>query len=147
MTLNDYSRKMMRPGYNQSERYNVIKGSVERFNQMVNDSKAGIIKSLHRSKKEIMEAKLSRKSWANTWFLKGQVAGTMSCQATPGGTLAKIIQQNINSDRTPGNKLQVLEDGGRSITASLNTRDPFWNGGCVFGDINCIVKNDQRCSI
>ena len=112
---------------------------------MVNDARAGKIESLHRNRKQILKVKASRKSWANTWFLKGQMAGTISCQATPGGVLAKSIQQSVNVDRKPGNKLLVLEDGGQSIVSSLNIKDPFWKGGCVFEDTTCIVKSSQRC--
>ena len=51
----------------------------------------------------------------------------------------------MNLERRPGNKCQVLEDGGQSITNKLRVPDPFRKNGCVFDDINCIVRADQRC--
>ena len=101
---------------------------------MIEDAKSGKLPSLYRDRRQILAAKVERKSWANTWFLKGQVAGTISCQATPNGELAREIQKAVNHERRPGNKLQVLEDGGQSVVSSMRTTDPFRQAGCIFGN-------------
>ena len=109
------------------------------------DVKSGKISDLYRHKNQIFRSKFDKKSWANTWFLKGEVSGTMSCQATPNGEWSKAIQKTVNSNRKSGHKLQVLEDGGQSVVANLKTSDLSRQDGCIFGDRNCIVKPNQRC--
>ena len=73
------------------------------------------------------------------------MSGTISSQATPNGELARNIQKTVNYDRKPGQKLQVLEDGGQNIVSNLRVPDPFRRNGCVFGDEACIVRSDQKC--
>ena len=105
------------------------------------DVKSGKISDLYRHKNQIFRSKFDKKSWANTWFLKGEVSGTISCQATPNGEWSKAIQKTVNSNRKSGHKLQVLEDGGQSVVANLKTSDLSRQDGCIFGDRNCIVSS------
>ena len=89
--MNEFSRKLLLSGYSLQERYNAIKGSIVRYNQMKADVKPGKISDLYRHKNQIFRSKFDKKSWANAWFLKGEVSGTISCQATPNGEWSKAI--------------------------------------------------------
>ena len=106
----------------------------------------GIIKSLHRSKKEILKKKEEKGGiTASSWFLQGNTAKVIKCQATPGGTLAKMLDKNLN----PGSnkeRIKVVEEGGAPATASLRRADPFKMAGCRFQDGSCMVDAKQDCS-
>ena len=39
-----------------------------------------------------------------------------------------------------------MEEGGVPITAGLKKNDPFFSGGCRFGDSKCIVENGKDCA-
>ena len=89
---------------------------------MKNEVANGVCESLYRSRKQIAESKLQKKDWANTWFLKGDVKATVSCQVTPGGILKSKLSQMVNKDRFDG-KVQVIEDGGKPIYCGLRVND------------------------
>ena len=99
--------------------------------------------SLYRDRKTIAMAKVEKKDWPNTWFLKGRTIGTISCIATPQGILKKRLNQAINDKNGPN--ILVIEDGGKPITAGLTTADPMREDGCIFKDDNCIVNRGDRC--
>ena len=53
----------------------------------------GEIKSLFRSKDEILKTKVSKGGLsASSWYLKGKTERVMYCQPTPGGKLASKIK-------------------------------------------------------
>ena len=102
--------------------------------------------SMFRCKAEIVRAKQEKKIWANTWFLSGDIVGTISCPATPGGKLRKEIEKSVNTDRSNSEgKFLVVEDGGRPIHVGMRVNDPRRPSGCVFGDRDCIVDSKYQC--
>ena len=122
--LNDFSRTMQISGYNQTERYHAISGAIARVSDMKKEIAQGLRSGLYRDGNQIAETKLSKKNWANTWFLKGNIKNTVSCPVTPGGVLKKELSKVINKGKTE-NDIQVIEDGGRPIHSGLSTGDPL----------------------
>ena len=97
---------------------------------------------MFRDRESIMAAKRSKQDWSNTWYLKNDTIGTVSCPVTPGATLKKSLNHEINKDRDT--KLLIVEDGGRPIHVGLKSRDPSRPEGCLFGDANCFMTGLQN---
>ena len=144
--LTDFARIMQISGYTKQERFDAINGAILRHKEMVNEVNSGIRNSLFRNKEGIMNSKRKRKIWSNTWYLKGNTIGTMSCPTTPGGKLRKVIDSTINDDRSESEgKILIIEDGGRPIHSGIKIKDPCRPKGCIYGDINCIVDPNYHC--
>ena len=47
--------------------------------------------------------------------------------------------------RAVNDKLLVIEDGGMPILCGLKVNDPMRPNGCIFGNPECIVRNDINC--
>ena len=77
--------------------------------------------------------KEKKMDWANTSFIRGQVANTVSCPVTPGSELKQNLNKFINKGRTV-KLVQVIEDGGQPVGFGLCTKDPHRPRGCIFGD-------------
>ena len=140
--MNTFSNTLRVSGYSETERYNLIKGAHLRFLEMKELVRTGAIPSLNRNRKQIIQSKIDKKNWPNTWFLRGSTVGTVSCQVTPNSNLKKSLSKRINTNRE-GGTLQVIEDGGIPITAGIKVT--FQRPGCVFGDPQCIVTNNTQC--
>ena len=86
--------------------------------------------SLYRDRDQIQNAKEIKGgiSVAN-WFLKGQMKSTVSCQATPNGSLADQIRKAIGQTRD-GQQNIILGDGGVPVPLSLKQKDPFLDNSC-----------------
>ena len=131
------------PGYSHKERYDTIKGAIERYNFMRKEVDNGNRECMYRSGDEIRKCKNDKMDWANTWFLQGQVTNTVSCPVTPGATLKKHLSNQVNSGKSHTTK--VIEDGGLPIHIGLKVKDLMRPTGGIFGDPNCIVKSNQQC--
>ena len=133
-------------GYSSKERYNYIKGAIERRETMDKEVSEGKRESIYRKGTEIKEAKIEKGGLTPaTWFLSSTVASTISCQATPGSTLARMLGKEVGVT-SKGQRKLVLEEGGQPITLGLKARDPFSKPGCKFRDPQCIVKPNKDCS-
>ena len=141
--LNRFSWTMKLSGYNEYDRYHAISGAIRRVSAMKDEVKSGVRVSLFRSRQQIVESKRNKKDWTNTWFLKGDTVGTISCPVTPGGVLKKTLNKQINSERD--SKLLIVEDGGCPVYNGLKVRDPMRGKGCIFGDPCCIVDPSVQC--
>ena len=141
--LNRFAWTMKLSGYNEYDRYHAISGAIRRVSAMKEEVKSGVRVSLFRSRQQIVESKRNKKDWTNTWFLKGNTVGTISCPVTPGGVLRKTLNRQINRDRD--SNLLVIEDGGCPIYNGLRVRDPSRSNGCIFGDPLCIVDPSVQC--
>ena len=76
---------------------------------------------------------------SSSWFIKGDTAKVVKCQATPGGPLAQKIEKNLNKGSTPKERIKVIEEGGAPATTSLKRSDPVKETGCRFRDPKYIV--------
>ena len=114
---------------------------------MVKKVENGDIDSLNRSKEEIIKTKKEKGGLiASSWYLKGKTSRTITCQPTPDGELARRLNKALNK---PENKERILvaEDGGRPAMACLRETDPFFKGGCRFGDTSCPVETNKDCAV
>ena len=94
-----------------------------RDNTMKSQVQSGERQSLYRSGEAIRMMKEQKKDWPNTWFIRGQVTGTVSCPVTPRSVLKRNLNRFINHGKT--DKLtQVIEDGGQPVSSGLCIKDP-----------------------
>lgn len=65
---------------------------------------------------------------------------------TPGNTLLRNIKQCVkNQTNVDGGATLVIEDGGRSILAGLQRRDPHKPQGCPYQQ-KCMIEDQGDCS-
>ena len=91
--LNRFSWTMKLSGYNEFDRYHAISGAIKRVNSMKDEVRSGVRDSSFRNRQQIVESKRNKKDWTNTWFLRGNTVGTISCPVTPGGVLKKTLNK------------------------------------------------------
>ena len=132
-------------GYSNRERFDAIRGAVMRYEEMCNRVDNGIIKSLHRDRKEIIRSKVLKGGYcASTWYLKNDTSSTIRCAPTPGGELAKLITRALNKEGSE--RTLVMENGGIPVTSQVRKNDPFFEGGCKYGDESCMTQYNVDCS-
>ena len=107
---------------------------------MVTEINKGERDTPYRDGKTIRQSKIAKMNWSNTWFLKGNSTGTISCPTTPGGILKKSLSKKINANRSTYKQLFVIEDGGQPIHCGLRVADPMRPNGCIYGKSDCTVS-------
>ena len=128
------------------ERFHAIRGSVMRQEELKKMVKEGSVKSLNRTKEEILRSKVEKGGLTvSNWYMKDMTTATMSCQPTPGGVLARRLKEVINR-HTKTRRVLITEDGGLPITSSLRRTDPFKKSECRFKDPTCMVETNKDCA-
>ena len=127
-------------GYSNRERLDAIRGAVMRFEEMCKKVDDGVIKSLHRDREEIIRSKILKGGYsASTWYLKNDTSATIRCAPTPGGELMKLLNSALNKEGCK--RTLIMENGGIPITAQVRKSDPFFEGGCKYGDESCMTHH------
>ena len=144
--MTEWSQCMRLSGYSEKERYEAIRGSVMRQEEMKRKVEMGEIVSLHRDRKQIIASKERKGGFqASTWYLQGSTSRTVRVDPTPGGILCKEVNKILNPEGC-SERTHVVEEGGIPVTTSVRRNDPFYSGTCRYGDQNCIVKQGVNCS-
>ena len=140
----EFSYSMMVSGYPESTRRDIVKGVLERSEEVEKEIREGT-RIRFRTRSEIDEQKRKDKNrHRNTWYLKGGATGVLFVPATPGSQLCKQVREGIKDMRCPdGGLTKVVEAGGASILAGLGRSDPFRVLECPFEEV-CWVKGGGR---
>ena len=129
--MSEYSHCLKISGYSEQERFHAIRGSIMRYEELSKMAREGTIKSVNRTKSEILSKKLEKGGLtASNWFMKDKTKCVMTCQPTPGGLLARKLREALNQDPRKG-RILVTEDGGLPVICSQRT-DPFRIHECRF---------------
>ena len=144
--LTEYMRRMMAAGYKENYRKNILQNAISIFNIKLQKSNEGIT-PLNRSKdyrkaerrKEKLEKK---KNWAN----KDGSLAPIIVPATPGGVLARMLKNVVESESESGIKFKIVERGGISIGKMLQKPNPTKSPGCQKDDCNmCLENKSELC--
>ena len=99
--MSKWSLCLKESGYSPKERYDAIRGACMRHEEIKRKVLEGEIPGLNRTRQEILRMKEEKGGLSSsTWFLKGKVANTIKCQATPNGELAKNLSRRNFSSNT-----------------------------------------------
>ena len=110
------------------------------------ESRSRRVEIFEQRQAEIKEMKIQKGGLtAGTWYLRNSTYKVISCQATPGGVLAKKIKAALNPTGTKEG-IQVTEDWGQPAVAFRRRSDPFKSEGCRFEDAKCLVESNQDCA-
>ena len=105
--MNDYSHILSLSGCSETERYSNIKGVLDRVDVMTREVEAGVCDSRFRTGDQIRAHKIEKGGLTPaTWFLKGNIGSTISCQATLGSKLAGLLQTKAGQGSN-GEKVQT----------------------------------------
>ena len=90
--LSEFSYCMKISGYDKIDRWNSIKGSILRKEDMLRKVESGEIESIYRGKSEILRSKIEKRGLKSaSWYLKGKIY--------------HVIPLSAKSTRNPGKKL------------------------------------------
>ena len=82
---------------------------------------------------------------ASNWFINEIYSSTITIPSTPGGTLAKIVEENIRDKIVNKGRTKVIEKTGIAITSGLRKENPYRSHGCPYED-QCPVDPKVNCS-
>ena len=145
--LTEYMRRMMAAGYKENYRKDILKNAISIFKIKLEKSKEGIT-PLNRPKdyrkaerrKEKIEKK---KNWAN----KDGSLAPIIVPATPGGILARMLKNVVESESKSGVKFKIVERGGISIGKMIQKPNPTKSPGCQKKDCSmCLEKKSELCN-
>ena len=80
-----------------------------RYEELSKMAREGTIKSVNRTKSEILSKKLEKGG-----LMKDKTKCVMTCQPTPGGLLARKLREALNQDPRKG-RILLTEDGGLPV--------------------------------
>ena len=137
---------MRAAGYKENYRKDILQNAISIFNVKLQKSNEGIT-PLNRSKdyrkaerrKEKLEKK---KNWAN----KDGSLAPIIVPATPGGVLARMLKNVVESESESGIKFKIVERGGISIGKMLQKPNPTKSPGCQKDKCNmCLENKSELC--
>ena len=138
--LNRFSWQMLVSGYHYGMRLNIIKGVLNRYDQMLRDHQGGN-KPFYRRRDQIASQKAAKPGRSPaSYFLKGSTRQTMNLPPTPGGELVKMVRNQLGNFMGPDRgTTKYGERAGSKVTAGLSKDDPFPALGCDFNDSSFLV--------
>ena len=123
--VNHYMRRMQFSGYNEEQRYDVVKKAMKKY---------------ERKKKIRKTGQSSRKGKDGAWYLEGGKNETvMFIDSTPGEVLKKKIERLVKKYKM---KIKVVERRGRTVKTILQKSYPFDRMKCKRSD--CFVCKDDK---
>ena len=132
--LSEYNSILYLSGYSKRERFNNIKGAIMIIETMREEISARNRDYMYRTRDQIRKAKIAKGGlFSGTCFLSESVSCTVSCQPTPGSSLASKLQDRI-ATTVRGDRRVILEEGGNPVSIGLKRKNPFFINGCSFGD-------------
>ena len=129
--LSEFSNKMMNSGYSETFRLEVIQAAVRGYERQCEKADKGIT-PLHRPREFQAEQRWKKKHLTKTAWYRPYNA-TCFVQATPGGVLARDIQEVFDEEAPRiGMSVKVVEKGGTSLKQQLVKTDLT---GCIYPDL------------
>ena len=110
MHLDKLAFKMMRSGYSQKERDQIIREVTAQYRNIVSLAEEGRRPLYRRSSWQKFERTLKNKKKAKRWY--GEADAVMFVQSSPDSILKREIEEVM---RTNGMKVRVVEKGGRQV--------------------------------
>ena len=127
-------------GYPQPMRFQILRGVLNRYDQMIRDDSDGT-RPFWRTRNEIVSQKQSKPGrTAASFFLKGTTRQVMCLPPTPGGELLGRVRTQLEGYLGPDHgTTKFSERAGPAVTSGLAKDDPFPALGCAFDDPTCLV--------
>merc|ERR1712240_644371 len=121
-SLDMYMRRLQFSGYNENERYTVLKKACSKYDKIRENRRSF---GLHKKKKK-------------NWYMKDGVSETvMFVNATPNEILKKKVERIAKKYKL---KIKVVERRGRTVKSMLQKSDPFTKMEC--SETDCVICRD-----
>ena len=141
--LNRFSSDLKRSGHSVSFRRIVLKRVIMKYRADLSNHLEGR-KRMYRTREERQEQnQQGRACTRDTWFRTKGATSTLTVPATPKGTLANLVRENLERSRRPAGTLtKVIESGGTSAQFNLVKSNQFPRDKCHKPDcILCFQKD------
>ena len=133
--LNLFMLSLMKSGYSQKFRQEILDSVLKAYQKMVEDDTTGV-KPMYRNREwnaeERKRAKLNKKSsWWNTTKSNTQYKTVLFVTPTPGGQLMKELQKRETElNKNSQDRIKIVEKGGLKIKDILCAKNPFKKSKC-----------------
>ena len=133
--LNLFMLSLMKSGYSQKFRQEILDSVLKAYQKMVEDDTTGV-KPMYRNrewnKEERIKVKSTKKSnWWNTVKSDIQYKTVLFVTPTPGGQLMKELQKRESElNKNNEDRIKIVEKGGLKIKNVLCAKNPFRKSKC-----------------
>ena len=128
--LDEYCRRMMAAGYNQSYRKEILRNAIKIYDSKVKNDRDGI-QPLNRPRGyRKSERRVEKRMKKKTWGTRGGFTAPIIVPCTPGGELAQRMRKVCEAEAIPGLRFKVSERGGRTIERQLQKSNPTASDEC-----------------
>ena len=121
--LQNYVIRMYHAGYSESFRQDIIKQAIARYEGMLKADGDGHHPLYRPRDWKEQERREQRGRKKKDWFSKGGYDTVIMVNPTPGGELAKQLQEVLNKNPGPV-KIKVQEQGGIQVKKKLQKSNP-----------------------
>ena len=120
--INSYMMRMQYSGYNQKFRAQIVRSALAAYNTIkVKDEKGEKPMYRHKSWQRVIRKEEIRNK-KNNWYKSGGCESVIFVPATPGSTLKKKFESEINKTNI---KIKVVERSGKTVKSLLQKSHPF----------------------
>ena len=148
-TLEDYMTRMMKVGYNESYRRDVLAHAIHIYEKKVSESAAGGVPLNRPNSYQRVERRKAKQDKKRNWTKKGGYSAPIIVPATPNSELAKMLRQIADQETNRSKRFKIVGKGGRTIESSLMRPNPMGSEGCQRNDCPVCTQNGggKRCHV
>ena len=147
--LDDYMARMMRAGYGEKYRRDVLAQALYIYEQKLSDSEARGAPMNRPSDFQRVERRKAKQHKKKNWNKKGGYGAPIIVPATPAGELAKLLREIADQEPNKSKRFKIVERGGRTVERSLMRPNPAASEGCK--KLDCPVcqhgEGGRRCHV
>ena len=132
--LEDYMTRMMKAGYHEQYRRDVLAHALYIYEKKVNDSEAGGVPLNRPNSYQKVERRREKQLKKKNWNKKGGYGAPIIVPATPNSELVKMLREIADQETNRSKRFKIVEKGGRTIERSLMRPNPIGVEGCLMND-------------
>ena len=122
--LTEYMRRMMRAGYEEYYRRDVLKHGLAVFDKKIENEENGTCPLNRPSGYKTQERRKEKRAKMKEWGKKGGYIAPIIVPSTPGGELAKEIRKVVEENAKGKINFKVVEKGGQTLERQLQRSNP-----------------------
>ena len=140
--LTDYMQRMMKAGYSQGYRKNVLTHSFRIYDKMRREDEDGSRPIYRKPDWNREERRIDKAKKRYNWSTQGGYIAPIIVPATPNGELMKMLREVAELEKVDGMQFKILEKGGTRVKNILQKSNPLETPGC--SDKQCLACSEER---
>ena len=139
-TLSDFMVKLKTSGYNEKERFEILRGGIntyEKIRKLEKEGKREFYRPPNVTSNEIKIKRNNKNDWYKRKKPENKFTSVMFVEATPNGELIKTIRKAEELNKISDDKrIKFVEKSGRKLIDTMRQNDPF-RKNCVKECLAC----------